>query len=49
MDFSLTQEQRLLRDEIRKFARKELNEGVIGRIATRPFLAICGGAAPRWA
>ncbi|MFQ5534963.1 MAG: acyl-CoA dehydrogenase family protein [Sphingomonadales bacterium] len=31
MDFSLTEEQRIMRDEIRRFARDKLNEGVIER------------------
>jgi alkylation response protein AidB-like acyl-CoA dehydrogenase len=37
MDFSLTQEQRLLRDEIRKFARRELNDEVIERDRDQAF------------
>jgi alkylation response protein AidB-like acyl-CoA dehydrogenase len=31
MDFSYTEEQKLIRDTIRKFAKKELNDGIIER------------------
>jgi alkylation response protein AidB-like acyl-CoA dehydrogenase len=37
MDFSLNEEQRLLRDEIVRFARKELNAGVVERDAKKEF------------
>lgn len=37
MDFALTEEQRMLRDEIIRFSRKELNEGSDERDATQTF------------
>ncbi len=37
MDFALNEEQRILRDEIIRFARKELNEGVIERDRDQQF------------
>jgi alkylation response protein AidB-like acyl-CoA dehydrogenase len=47
MDFSLTEEQRLLRQEIRKFASQELNDGVIERdrdqVFSRELWRCCAG------
>ena len=37
MDFALSDEQRLLRDEIRRFARNELNGEVIERDRDQTF------------
>src|SRR4030095_16684056 len=37
MDFSYTEEQKLIRDSIRKFAKNELNDGIIERDRDQKF------------
>jgi alkylation response protein AidB-like acyl-CoA dehydrogenase len=39
MDFDLTDEQRMFRDEVIRFARAELNEDVVARDARSSFAA----------
>jgi acyl-CoA synthetase (AMP-forming)/AMP-acid ligase II len=44
MDFSLTEEQRILRENIVRFSREVLNEGVLERDREQTFSATCGAS-----